>query len=176
MKRLILVAALLASSAAQAFDSSVFDAFPPPPAAAKVESTLVPPRPIAIERIRPADSVPLIPYRNGMAMRVEVTVGGEKLLMLLDTGATASQIPKGMADRLIAAGKAWPAGATRVRLADGSLRDTQLVTIDTLVLGRHTVRNVRATISSEPLLSFPVLDGIGAFTVDSRSAQLIFHP
>jgi predicted aspartyl protease len=137
------------------------------------------PRPIATQRVVKLDAVPLLSYRKGNGVQLQVTVGGEQLLMLFDTGATLSQIPTGMANRLLALGRARPNPTpVNVKLANGSFHTAKSVTIDTLVLGDHVLREVTALVSDsgDPLLAFPVVDGIGPFTVDSRAGQLIFHP
>jgi hypothetical protein len=178
MKRLALLAALLCSAApaaAQVPSSANFNrALVAPPAAAWPDAK--PGCGLTVSAQAQLDTVPLKPYRNGKAVRVEVLVGGEPLTMLLDTGATISQIPQALADRLVATGRARITGTARVLLASGMIHTTPVVEIDSLILGQHAVRQVRATVAAgDALLSFPVVDGIGPFTIDTRASQLIFH-
>jgi clan AA aspartic protease (TIGR02281 family) len=137
------------------------------------------PRPVATQRVVKLDAVPLLSYRKGNGVQLQVTVGGEQLLMLLDTGATMAQIPTGMANRLVALGRARfnPTPVT-VRLANGAFHTARSVTVDTVVLGDHVLHNVVALVSDsgDPLLGFPVVDGIAPFTIDTRAMQLVFHP
>ena len=127
------------------------------------------------------DAVPLQRWRDGRAVRLEALIVGADapLLMLLDTGASVSQIPVKLADELVSRGNAKFTGTTR-RADWPTARPTPcgLVSIDTVIVGQHAVHDVLATISvgGEAILGFPVLDGIAPFTIDTRSAQLIFHP
>jgi hypothetical protein len=179
MRRLLLAARILLLSvtpvtAAPAVTTTCIGVIEAPVAAV---ATL--PRPVATQRITKLDAVPLLSYRKGNGVQLQVTAGGEQLLMLFDTGATLSQIPTGMANRLLALGRARPNPTpVNVKLANGSFHTARSITIDTLVLGDHILRDVVALVSDsgDPLLAFPVVDGIGPFTVDSRAGQLIFHP
>jgi hypothetical protein len=201
MKPLTLIAALLLGSAASAFDGVpvpfTYPAKKVPTEriqAAPAKPTPMPPdnMPVigmdrcacpvkmASANAKIVDAVPLHPYRNGRAVRLEVfLVAGEPLLMLLDTGATLSQIPTALADRLVAAGRATVThDAVKVLLANGSTYTTRVVTIDTIMIGNHVVHGFMANVTTggDTILAFPVVDSIGSFTIDTRAGQLVFHP
>jgi clan AA aspartic protease (TIGR02281 family) len=121
------------------------------------------------------DAVPITMARN--AIYVDVTLGGQPVTMLLDTGANVSSISATLADNLIAAGQARDGGQSMpVTLADGSTIKERVLIVNTLALGAHTRRDVRMLVSPDGvdmLLGLPVLNAIGKFTVDAANSQLL---
>jgi hypothetical protein len=68
-------------------------------------------------------------------------------------------------------------GTGRFKMADGTIRTLPTLLITEARIGRHTIRNVRAGVSStgDMLLAFPVVNAIAPFTIDTRTKVLIFH-
>jgi len=141
------------------------------------------PKPVEIVPVRPApvvrakDSVPIYPFAQGNAVKIDVLVGGQPLRMLLDTGATTCLITDAIAARLVSGGHAIWRESSRFRMADGTVRDMPTVLIGEMRIGRHTVRNVVSGVSDSGgiLLAFPVVNNIAPFTIDTRGRELIFH-
>jgi hypothetical protein len=118
--------------------------------------------------------VPII-YAHG-ALTVNAMISGHSLTMLIDTGANVSSIPTALADRLIAEGRATEREGMNVTLADGSSVHARSLMVNSIVLGNHTVSNVIVTVSDAgSLLSLPVLNAIGRFTIDSANGVLAFN-
>jgi hypothetical protein len=122
-------------------------------------------------------SVPILVGNDGRVVMVDVLMGGQPIRMLLDTGAEVCSVTEVVANRLVADGQgSWDTDFVTV-LADGSRRTTRAVIIREMRIGSHIVRNIKAgvTSSNEMLLSFPVLNSIAPFTIDTRARELIFH-
>jgi predicted aspartyl protease len=124
-----------------------------------------------------ADSVPIYPTNNGTSALIDVVLGVQPLRMLLDTGATTCLVSEAIAARIVRDGYGVRKEAVRFKMADGTIRTLPTLLIREVQIGRHTVRNVWAGISStgEMLLAFPVVNAIAPFTIDTRARLLIFH-
>jgi predicted aspartyl protease len=124
-----------------------------------------------------ADSVPIYPTNNGSSAMIDVVLGVQPLRMLLDTGATTCLVSEAIAARIVRDGYGVRQEAVRFKMADGTIRILPTLLIREVQIGRHTVRNVWAGISStgEMLLAFPVVNAIAPFTIDTRARLLIFH-
>jgi predicted aspartyl protease len=109
---------------------------------------------------------------------IDVVLGGQPLRMLLDTGAATCLISEAMAARIVRDGYGVRQQAGRFKMADGTIRTLPTLLIREVQIGRHTVRNVWAGVSStgEMLLAFPVVNAIAPFTIDTRARVLIFQP
>jgi predicted aspartyl protease len=123
------------------------------------------------------DSVPIYPTNNGTSAMLDVVLGGQPLRMLLDTGATTCLISEAIAARIVREAYGVRQEARRFKMADGTIRTLPTVLIREVQIGRHTVQNVWAGVSStgEMLLAFPVVNAIAPFTIDTRARLLIFH-
>jgi predicted aspartyl protease len=123
------------------------------------------------------DSVPIYPTNNGTSAMLDVVLGGQPLRMLLDTGATTCLISEAIAARIVRDAYGVRQEARRFKMADGTIRTLPTLLIREVQIGRHTVRNVWAGVSSagEMLLAFPVVNAIAPFTIDTRARLLIFH-
>jgi clan AA aspartic protease (TIGR02281 family) len=125
-----------------------------------------------------ADRVTLHSDDDGHSLTLDVGIGQQTYLFLLDTGATDMTVTADVADQLIAAGHARLHGEEPVILADGSKHTERTITIDAVTVGTHTVRNVHASVapSGAPmLLGMDVLNRIGTFTIDAPNRTLTFH-
>ncbi|MBR0752807.1 retroviral-like aspartic protease family protein [Bradyrhizobium jicamae] len=123
------------------------------------------------------DSVPIYPTNNGTSAMIDVVLGVQPLRMLLDTGATTCLVSEAVAARIVRDGYGVRQEAVRFKMADGTIRTLPTLLIREMQIGRHTVRNVPAGVSSagEMLLAFPVVNAIAPFTIDTRARLLIFH-
>lgn len=133
--------------------------------------------PAPVESASVADSVPIYPANNGTSAMIDVVLGMQPLRMLLDTGATTCLVSEVIAARIVRDGYGVRKEAVRFKMADGTIRTLPTLLIKEVQIGRHTVRNVWAGISStgETLLAFPVVNAIAPFTIDTRARLLIFH-
>ena len=124
-----------------------------------------------------ADSVPIYPTNNGSSAMIDVVLGVQPLRMLLDTGATTCLVSEAIAARIVRDGYGVRQEAVRFKMADGTIRTLPTLLIREVQIGRHTVRNVWAGVSStgEMLLAFPVVNAIAPFTIDTRARLLIFR-
>ena len=124
-----------------------------------------------------ADSVPIYPTNNGSSAMIDVVLGVQPLRMLLDTGATTCLISEAIAARLVRDGYGVRQETGRFKMADGMIRTLPVLIISEVRIGRHTIRNVPAGVSStgEMILAFPVVNAIAPFTIDTRASVLIFH-
>lgn len=124
-----------------------------------------------------ADSVPIYPTNNGSSAMIDVVLGVQPLRMLLDTGATTCLVSEAIAARIVRDGYGVRQEAVRFKMADGTIRTLPTLLIREVQIGRHTLRNVWAGVSStgEMLLAFPVVNAIAPFTIDTRARLLIFH-
>jgi predicted aspartyl protease len=123
------------------------------------------------------DSVPIYPTNNGASAMIDVVLGIQPLRMLLDTGATTCLISEAIAARIVRDGYGVRQEAGRFKMADGTIRTLPTLLIREVQIGRHTIRNVPAGVSStgEMILAFPVVNAIAPFTIDTRASVLIFH-
>ena len=123
------------------------------------------------------DSVAFTLTENQQIM-VKVTMGGLLVDMQLDTGANLASIGEDLADKLIAGGYATEGERGDVELADGSTVSQRRIVVTKVSIGKHTVANMRAGVvkdGKEMLLSLPVLNAIGKFTIDSANQRLTFN-
>ena len=123
------------------------------------------------------DSVPIYPTNSGASAMIDVVLGIQPLRMLLDTGATTCLISEAIAARIVRDGYGVRQEAGRFKMADGTIRTLPTLLIREVQIGRHTIRNVPAGVSStgEMILAFPVVNAIAPFTIDTRASVLIFH-
>jgi len=123
------------------------------------------------------DSVPIYPTNNGASAMIDVVLGVQPLRMLLDTGATTCLISEAIAARIVRDGYGVRQEPGRFKMADGKIRTLPTLLIKEVQIGRHTIRNVPAGVSStgEMILAFPVVNAIAPFTIDTRASVLIFH-
>ncbi|MGY4286202.1 putative aspartyl protease [Bradyrhizobium sp. LM2.7] len=130
-----------------------------------------------VESASVADSVPIYPANNGTSAMIDVVLGVQPFRMLLDTGATTCLVSEAIAARIVRDGYGVRKEAVRFKMADGTIRTLPTLLIAEVQIGRHTIRNVWAGISStgETLLAFPVVNAIAPFTIDTRARLLIFH-
>ena len=114
--------------------------------------------------------------RNGMVM-VDVLIGGVNTRMLLDTGANVTTITEAVASQIVANGQGYMTGTSRAQLADGSMVTHRTMFIRELRIGPHTIRDVKAAVTSgeDMLLPFPIVSGIGPFTIDTQTSELIWR-
>src|SRR6478752_10766809 len=75
-------------------------------------------------------------------------MGVQPLRMLLDTGATTCLISEAIAARIVRDGYGVWQGTDRFKMADGTIRTLPTLLIREVRIGRHTVRTVRAGVSS----------------------------
>jgi predicted aspartyl protease len=143
---------------------------------AAIEAALMPIA-VPIASAPGADSVPIYPTNHGTSAMIDVQLGVQPLRMLLDTGATTCLISEAIAARIVRDGYGVWQGTDRFKMADGTIRTLPTLLIREVRIGRHTVRTVRAGVSStgEMLLAFPVVNAIAPFTIDTRTKVLIFH-
>ena len=123
------------------------------------------------------DSVPIYPTDNGTSAMIDVVLGDQPLRMLLDTGATTCLISEAIAAGIVRDGYGVRQEAGRFKMADGTIRTLPVLLIREVRIGRHTIRNVPAGVSSrgDVILAFPVVNAIAPFTIDTRASVLIFH-
>ena len=124
------------------------------------------------------DSVPIYPTNNGTSAMIDVVLGVQPLRMLLDTGATTCLISEAIAARIVRDGYGVRQEAGRFKMADGTIRTLPTLLIREVQIGRHTILNVPAGVSStgDVILAFPVVNAIAPFTIDTRARSLIFQP
>jgi predicted aspartyl protease len=78
--------------------------------------------------------------------------------MMVDTGATISGVPAGVADALIAAKQAVELPKRLVTLANGARETERTIGISTVTVGHYVVHHaVAAVTNGSPLLGLPVL-------------------
>lgn len=141
-----------------------------------VETTVETDKPTAAPTVAKRDTVPIIVAGDGMSTKVDVLIGGMPLRMLIDTGATHSQVPESFASMLLRNGSAVLEGTAPVHYANGSTGTEAVLRVRELRIGSHVVRDVQVTVSSgPPLIAFPIINSIAPFTIDTRAGELIFH-
>jgi predicted aspartyl protease len=142
--------------------------------------TREPPQAAPIPQVQAAprkDSVPLYTSHGGERLYIDALVGGNPVRMLLDTGAQVMQISSALAAKIVLEQQGSFGGMGNFVMADGRTIKQQVIFIESVRIGNHVVRNVRASVSDDatPLMSFPVLNAIGAFKIDARSNELVFE-
>lgn len=123
------------------------------------------------------DAVMLYPDHDGRAMYAYVDIGPWPQRVLIDTGATSLTVTEPLAQRLLAQGFAHEGPEVTTTLADGSEREERTVLIDSVTIGSHVLRDVRAGVTpdgADMLLGLPVLNQIGPFKIDSANHKLTF--
>lgn len=120
-----------------------------------------------------------IPFRNvGGSMYVYASLGGVAHNMILDTGATGSQITVPIANALLARRQATVVpGIFTTVIANGAVVANQRVVVHTMRIGRHTLHNVEMVVADDGgavLLGLSELNAIGNFTVNSARSQIRF--
>ena len=122
------------------------------------------------------DSVGLINVGKGVL--VQVMLGSHPVTMLVDTGATDMGVSSKLAAQLVADGDATYGDDVNVKQADGKTISERSITIHSLTIGRHTVKEVKASVADDDdamsLLPFSVLSRAGRFTIDVVNNKLIF--
>jgi predicted aspartyl protease len=111
-----------------------------------------------------------------------VGIGGEKFLMMLDTGAAFLAVTDSVADGLVTRGQAslWTAkgkvAMTRLTMADGHTAVFRRLTIHSVTIGSHVVYNIPAVAANKAMMLLPgsVLARIGKFTIDAANSKLSF--
>jgi hypothetical protein len=123
------------------------------------------------------DSVPLHTSDNGERLFIDALVGGNPVRMLLDTGAQTMQISSALAAKIVLDHQGSYGGTANFVMADGRIVKQQVLFIESVKIGSHTVNNVRTAVTdgATPLMSFPVLNAIGAFKIDARNNELVFE-
>lgn len=114
---------------------------------------------------------------QGSSAMIDVLMGGQPVRMLLDTGATTCLINFDLAKKIVRDGQGEWDGTSKFKMADGTFVLAPMVMIKELRIGEHTVRNVKAGVSDADvmILSFPVVNNIAPFTIDTRVGELIWH-
>jgi hypothetical protein len=123
------------------------------------------------------DSVPIYPSANYMAAMVDVQLGSRTTRMTIDTGANIMSLPQGIADELVRNGDAQRGEKGHFTMADGSTKEEWTININRVTIGRHSVNNVKASVSEEGslLLPFTLLSHIGRFSIDTHERKLTFN-
>jgi clan AA aspartic protease (TIGR02281 family) len=119
---------------------------------------------------------------DGLGLLLDVGLGappnGTVHPFVLDTGATDLTVTSDVASQLISAGHAEPGNPETVTYADGKPHHVPTVTIDTVRVGIHVVRDVHASVTptgAPMLLGLNVLNAIGRFEVDAPHRTLTFN-
>jgi clan AA aspartic protease (TIGR02281 family) len=123
------------------------------------------------------DSLTLYPDHDARALYAYIDIGPWPQRVLLDTGATSLTVTEPLAERLLAQGFAQEGPKATATLADGSAREGRTIIIDSVTIGSHVLRDVRAGVTpdgADMLLGLPMLNQIGRFTIDSVNHKLIF--
>jgi len=152
---------------------------PPEERQAEVTPKPIPTRPVIKqgEVGSTKDSVPIYPGNEGQSVLIDVTLGGNPVRMVLDTGATMSQIRADLASKIVRQRQGSWGGWMTYRLADGSEGRSRVLTVEEVRIGRHVLRNVRAGVQDrgDLLLAFPVINEIAPFKIDTRNKELVFE-
>jgi hypothetical protein len=120
-----------------------------------------------------SDDVPILVDRNEAL--VMAIVGGRSLGMTIDTGASQGSLPTKFADTLIADGAATEGEPMKFKMANGNVETNRTVVVNTVVIGSHTIHNVRFGVGGdEPLLGFNALSAVGTFKIDPVRGVLSF--
>jgi predicted aspartyl protease len=95
--------------------------------------------------------------------------------MLLDTGAMMIQINPALAAKIVMEKQGSYGRWANFTMADGRSVKQQVLNIESVRIGNHTLHNVEASVSEGTLLmAFPVLNAIGPFKIDTRNRELVF--
>src|SRR5262249_14484529 len=127
--------------------------------------------PVAIKR----EVVPLKIVNN--TVMINVGLGDQVVTMVLDTGASSSQVTGTMAANLVRDGQARWDGMSRYRMADGSTTTARTIVIYEVKIGSHVARNVTASVvnsDTEMLLGYDVVKTLGPTMIDHENKQLSF--
>ena len=83
-------------------------------------------------------------YGNAVLVPVDLAYNGKTLStwLIFDTGASTTTLHSSLADQL----EMIPTASGRTMIADGSIIDTQRVTLDYMIVGPYRVDNLEATI------------------------------
>lgn len=112
-------------------------------------------------------TLPLDRSPNGLYW-AQVSVGNSTTRCLVDTGASTTQLPKGMLS-----GSDWQAsGQETFVMADGSRRAQPLGTV-TLTLGRLDIHGVEATVGAQCLLGQTVWANFSIIAIDAKNLALV---
>jgi predicted aspartyl protease len=125
----------------------------------------------------PRDAVPIyLDAATGHKALIDVIIGGQPVRMLIDTGATVCQVSSAIAEKMLAAGEATAQENKQFKLADGSVVSKPTMLVKTIRIGSHVVQDIVVLIEDRGsmLLSFPVLNSIAPFTINTRTQELIF--
>jgi clan AA aspartic protease (TIGR02281 family) len=120
--------------------------------------------------------IALISSDGGFSETVPVGLGGQTVMMTIDTGAMIGMVPKSVADALIASGNAVEEQAGTSILADGQKVPERRITIKQISLGSQVVNNVLTGVGPDngtALLGMNVLKKFGRFTIDTATDHLI---
>ena len=123
------------------------------------------------------DSVPIYLSSGGNAVMMDVILGGQPARMQIDTGAGVMLINSDLAYRIVDGDQGSWDNAESFRMADGRIVTSPTITINSVRIGTHEVKQVKAAVSNgriSLLMSFPALDSIGPFTINTRTQELIF--
>jgi hypothetical protein len=166
---LALTLAVVAANPARAFNDLPFnDRF-----AAALPSETVPlpsaPRPSVVR-----DSVPIYQSDSAKVM-VDALLGGQRIRLTLDTGSDVTVITMDVARSILRAGHGQLIGDGRFTMADGHVTTQPMMLVDFMVVGEHILKNVRVTISDMMLLGFHEVNGIGPFTINTRTHKLTWE-
>jgi clan AA aspartic protease (TIGR02281 family) len=105
------------------------------------------------------NSVPLTIEHN--SAYASVMLGSQQVTMLIDTGATGATVTESIANKLVNSSQASElSGGGTSTLADGTVHDVRLISINTVIIGGHEVHNVHAGVSpnnADMLLGMSVL-------------------
>lgn len=121
------------------------------------------------------DSVPITV--DGDKAFVTVQFGGWEAEMLIDTGANVMNIGTALAHNLVQHGLAHYSGNTaQSTIADGSIVTQDILIIDKVTVGNHTVYDVQATVApgDNPmlLLPFQIITQMGKVTIDKKNSTM----
>jgi clan AA aspartic protease (TIGR02281 family) len=124
----------------------------------------------------PFDSIPFL-YNDTGGMVVVVNVGNKTLPMAVDTGASGSTITETLAGQLLIEGHAVQGPIVDATLANGVTHKVRTITVDTMTVGNHLLRDVNMMVEPDGaslLLGLRELTLIGKFTVDADNRKIIF--
>ena len=127
-----------------------------------------------------AQSRDAIPLRNvNGSMFVYASLGGVPHNMILDTGASRSNVTVPIANALISRKQAHIVpGIFWTTIANGSAMPNQRIILHTMTIGRHTLHNVQMDVTDDGapvLLGLSELSSIGSFTIDQAHNQIKFN-
>ena len=121
-----------------------------------------------------------IPLRNvNGAMYVYANLGGIPHNMLVDTGASMSQVTVPIANVLISRKQAYLSNSIiPMTLADGTVHPRQVIVVRRVTIGRHTINNVPMTVADDGadlLLGLSEIGAMGSFTIDRVHGRISFQ-